>query len=81
LHLLFGFGAGSVGVWVEYGAEVGIFHREAVILGCQDRDLLLGNSEVGLGLVSLLLLDLGTVAPEAGGNGFVFVTHERLLLD
>jgi hypothetical protein len=32
-----------------------------------------------LGVIALLLPDLHSVAPEARRNGFLFVTHGRLL--
>ena len=55
--------------WVEQRSQSSYFGCKAIVLGRQDRYLLLGNPEPGLGLVSLLLSDLGTVAPEARGNG------------
>jgi hypothetical protein len=79
LHLLLGFGTGSGSIWVEPSAQAGILSSQPIVLGYQDRYLLLSNPQPRLCLIPLLLPDLCTVAPETRSNGFVLVAHERLL--
>jgi hypothetical protein len=79
LHLLFGLGASSGRIWAEQSTQTGILSREPIVLGQEHRHLLLGNSETGQSVIALLLPDLHSVAPEARRNGFLFVTHGRLL--
>src|SRR4051812_27073202 len=75
LHLLFGLRAGASRIGSEQGPQPGDLGRELVILSCEDRDFLLSNLGSGLGLVSLLLAELGPVAPEARGRVLSSVTH------
>ncbi len=69
LHLLLDLCSGVEPRRSELRPQPRILFREAVVLGGEDGDLLLGDTGAGLGLVPLLLPDLSPVAPEAGGSG------------
>jgi hypothetical protein len=78
LHLLFCLGAGLGGIRAEQGTETGDFIRQPVVLSRKDRNLLLGNSGSGLGLITLMLPKVCSVTPETDGGGFCFVTSLML---
>ena len=75
LHLLFRLGAGLGCIRGEQGTETGDLIRQSVVLSRKDRNLLLGNSGSGLGLIPLMLPKVRSVTPETDGSGFRFVTH------
>jgi hypothetical protein len=63
LHLLFGLGAGSGRIWIEPSAQAGILSSQPIVLGYQDRHLLLGNLQPSSSIIPLLLPDLRSVPP------------------
>src|SRR4051794_8491437 len=73
LHLLFRLGAGLGCIRVEQGTEPGDFTSQSVVLSRKDRNLLLGNSGLGLGLIPLMLPKVRSVTPEPDGSGFGLV--------
>ena len=75
LHLLFRLGAGLGCIRGEQGMEPDDLFRQPVVLSRKDRNLLLGNSGSGLGLIPLMLPKVRPVTPETDGSGFRFVTH------
>ena len=75
LHLLFRLGAGLGCIRGEQGTEPGDLIRKPVVLSRKDRNLLLGNSGSGLGLIPLMLPKVRSVTPETDGSSFRFVTH------
>src|SRR4051794_5350812 len=68
LHLLFRLGASLGCIRGEQGTEPGDLSRK-------DRNLLLGNAGLALGLIPLMLPKVRSVTPETDGSSFRFVTH------